>query len=795
MVPRRDCRATPGTAGATTTRRRAFPYERPGRRERAARQARPRVRAARHRRLRRRPLLGRRGRLRQGRPARPADDGRGSPTPAPTPTTLHVLPTRGSATPGPGTSARDEPELRAAADGAVAIEHPFLGELELRGRRRARTARARAAVLRQRDERRAAVRRRRRRAYPKDGINDHVVVGRRHGQPGRDRARRRAFWYRLDGGAGRDRSSCGCGCGRAVGDADAVGPDFDDGASRSGAREADEFYAELTPGRRVRRRGDRDAPGVRRDAVEQAALLLRRRSAGSTATRPSRRRRRRGASGRNAALAQLRRLRHHVDARHVGVPVVRGLGPGLPLRRARPRRPGVRQVPAARCSAASGSSTRTARCPPTSGRSTTSTRRCRRGRRSRCSPSTARRDIDFLSRVFDKLLVNFTWWVNREDADGSNLFEGGFLGLDNIGPIDRSHLPAGRRARAVRRAPAGWRSTRSTHGRRSPSILNRTAAPATDLVLKFLEHFALIADAMRRAGALGRGGRVLLRPAARARRHASCRCKVRSMVGVLPLLARGRHRRGRARSAPQTSASGSPGCSSGSAARRARPREALVARRAGQRAPAARRRRRRALLRVFAAALRRGRVPLAVRAAGRVRATTASTRSSSTSTASSATIDYEPAESTTGMFGGNSNWRGPIWFPVNYLVVERARPLRAASSATTLTIEYPTGSGAQLTLGEIAEDLRRRLDLAVPRRRGRPAAVLRLGRAAADTTRAWKDNIALQRVLPRRQRRRPRRLAPDRLDGPRRRPDPAQPRRDVRRSASCWPRMRTTRPA
>ena len=53
------------------------------------------------------------------------------------------------------------------------------------------------------------------------------------------------------------------------------------------------------------------------------------------------------------------------------------------------------------------------------------------------------RDLDFLSRVFDKLLVNFTWWVNREDADGSNLFEGGFLGLDNIGPIDRSHLPVG----------------------------------------------------------------------------------------------------------------------------------------------------------------------------------------------------------------------------------------------------------------------------------------------------------------------------------------------------------------
>ena len=61
------------------------------------------------------------------------------------------------------------------------------------------------------------------------------------------------------------------------------------------------------------------------------------------------------------------------------------------------------------------------------------------------------RDIDFISRVFDKLLVNFTWWVNREDAEGNNLFEGGFLGLDNIGPIDRSHLPAGGTPGAVRR--------------------------------------------------------------------------------------------------------------------------------------------------------------------------------------------------------------------------------------------------------------------------------------------------------------------------------------------------------
>ena len=70
------------------------------------------------------------------------------------------------------------------------------------------------------------------------------------------------------------------------------------------------------------------------------------------------------------------------------------------------------------------------------------------------------RDLDFISRVFDKLLVNFTWWVNREDAEGNNLFEGGFLGLDNIGPIDRSHLPVGG-VLEQSDATGGWASTRS----------------------------------------------------------------------------------------------------------------------------------------------------------------------------------------------------------------------------------------------------------------------------------------------------------------------------------------------
>ena len=100
------------------------------------------------------------------------------------------------------------------------------------------------------------------------------------------------------------------------------------------------------------------------------------------------------------------------------------------------------------------------------------------------------RDLDFLSRVFDKLLVNFTWWVNREDETGNNLFEGGFLGLDNIGPLDRSHLPVGG---TLEQSDATGLDglVRAGDGRdRHRCCSVRGAARPTDLVVKFLEHFA-----------------------------------------------------------------------------------------------------------------------------------------------------------------------------------------------------------------------------------------------------------------------------------------------------------------
>ncbi|HEY1320769.1 MAG TPA: hypothetical protein VGF32_11005, partial [Streptosporangiaceae bacterium] len=144
------------------------------------------------------------------------------------------------------------------------------------------------------------------------------------------------------------------------------------------------------------------------------------------------------------------------------------------------------------------------------------------------------RDLDFLSRVFDKLLVNFTWWVNREDEGGNNVFEGGFLGLDNIGPIDRSHLPVG--GILEQSDATGWMAFYAIAMTAMAALLQRGGRrPAIDLVLKFLEHFAAISEALESQGlwddADGLFYDRLLTP-----NGTVVPVKVRSMVGVIPML-------------------------------------------------------------------------------------------------------------------------------------------------------------------------------------------------------------------------------------------------------------------
>src|SRR4029078_9402146 len=148
------------------------------------------------------------------------------------------------------------------------------------------------------------------------------------------------------------------------------------------------------------------------------------------------------------------------------------------------------------------------------------------------------RDAAFLSRIFDKLLVNFTWWVNRLDAAGPTGVVGGVLGLDNIGPIDRSHLPPGY---MLEQADAtGWMAAYALTMAVMAAVLNRPSRPAGDLVLKCLEHFSLISEAMEEKGLWNEEDGFyydqLRRPDGTV-----VPIKVRSMVGILPLTARAVH--------------------------------------------------------------------------------------------------------------------------------------------------------------------------------------------------------------------------------------------------------------
>ena len=203
---------------------------------------------------------------------------------------------------------------------------------------------------------------------------------------------------------------------------------------------------------------------------------------------------------------------------------------GVPHDSARDDRPRLREGPAHPADCASGTCTRTGRSRRTSGRSATSIRRCTRGRRCASTRSrqrcTAARDRDFLERVFQKLLINFTWWVNRKDAEGNNIFEGGFLGLDNIGVFDRtSGLPAGGRLEQadgtswmgdVLPQHAGHRARAREAG---PGVRGRR-----DQVLRALRLHRRgdQQDGRPRRRSLGRGGRLLLRraPAAGRTLHA-----------------------------------------------------------------------------------------------------------------------------------------------------------------------------------------------------------------------------------------------------------------------------------
>ncbi|MBI1356566.1 MAG: glucosidase [Acidobacteria bacterium] len=316
-------------------------------------------------------------------------------------------------------------------------------------------------------------------------------------------------------------------------------------------------------------------------------------------------------------------------------------------------------------------------------------------------------DFKFLERVFHKLLLNFTWWVNRKDAGGRNVFEGGFLGLDNIGAFDRS-APSPTGGRIEQADATGWMAMYCLNLLAIAMELARTDPAYEDVASKFWEHFLYIAYAIDHLGSDGVGMwdetdgffyDVLSLPDGRLEP-----LKVRSMVGLIPLFAVEtleprlleklpgfQHRlEWFIENRPDLTAHVACMRTPGSEERR------LLSIADGDR-----------LRRILAVMLDENEFlsPYGVRSLSKRHEKEPYVFRRNNAEYS---VDYEPGESTTGLFGGNSNWRGPVWFPVNYLLIESLQRFHHYWG-DGYKVECPTGSGNMLTLWQVAEELSRRL--------------------------------------------------------------------------------------
>ncbi len=316
-------------------------------------------------------------------------------------------------------------------------------------------------------------------------------------------------------------------------------------------------------------------------------------------------------------------------------------------------------------------------------------------------------DIPFLESVFHKLLLNFTWWINRKDEDNRNIFQGGFLGLDNIGVFDRSaKFPGGGH---IEEADAtSWMAMYSLNLLRISLELSKSNPVYQDVATKFLEHFLYIAAAMTDIAGEGidlwDNEDEFFYDVLHTSDDNNLRLKVRSMVGLIPLFAVEVLEPEIMNSCPEFS-------------KRLdwflnyRPDLANLVSRwqdAGMKET-----------RLFSL-LRGHRLKkilkrmldeteflsdFGIRALSKYHENNPYKFVMNGEVFS---VDYEPAESKTGMFGGNSNWRGPIWFPANFLIIESLQRFHHYYG-DDFKVEYPTGSNKFFTLKEIAIELTERL--------------------------------------------------------------------------------------
>jgi hypothetical protein len=340
-------------------------------------------------------------------------------------------------------------------------------------------------------------------------------------------------------------------------------------------------------------------------------------------------------------------------------------------------------------------------------------------------------DIAFLERVLHKLMLNFTWWVNRRDIDGNNIFQGGFLGLDNVGVFDRgAPLPTG--GHINQSDGTSWMAMYSLNLMRIALELAKHNPVYEDIATKFFEHFLQIAAAMNSMAVDGSGlwdeedeffYDVLQRP-----NGTRIPMRLRSTVGLIPLFAvetlepqlldRVPEFRNRLEwflnYRPDLARLVSRWTVPGHGERR------LLSLLRGHRMKCLLRR----MLDETEFLSEYG-----VRSLSRRFLDTPYVFSDGRQSFS---VRYQPAESTSGVFGGNSNWRGPIWFPMNFLLIESLQRFHHYYG-DDFRIEHPTGSGTFMTLNDVADELTGRLTrLFLPERGGRRADVGQHGALAND---------------------------------------------------------------
>ena len=327
------------------------------------------------------------------------------------------------------------------------------------------------------------------------------------------------------------------------------------------------------------------------------------------------------------------------------------------------------------------------------------------------------RDLDFLERCFQKLLINFTWWVNRKDADGNHVFGGGFLGLDNIGVFDRSHsLPSG----SVLHQADGtaWMGFYCLTMLSMALELAPTRPPYEDIASKFLEHFVSITDAMNTLDGDGLWDEedAFYYDNLKVGNEKPVALKIRSLVGLLPMIG--------VTVLKQKTIDALPGFRKRMDWFLVNRPELLhyinVRRVEGEKNSG------RVLLSIppedrFLKILHRLLDPNEFLSNYGIRSLSKAHEKNPFAfehNGQSSKVSYVPGESDTGMFGGNSNWRGPIWFPTNFLIIESLERYHYFYG-NSLKVEFPTGSGIEMSLREVAINLCDRLiSLFVPDENG-----------------------------------------------------------------------------